>query len=312
MSEDFTFDNSLITTTTECPVKGIIEHKLKRQGKIESLYGSLGSACHLVLENFFTGHDIDYCIEIFDKAYDAVIPPGIMPEEPMFYKQNIYDILNHYMFLHHPIENLPFEVVQAEENLTLELEPGFIFSMKRDLLVVDKASGFYFPVDHKFRFGKISPWWYNKFKTNSQISGYLWGTKHSLDLSKYPVKNSLLINAISLAELPKSNRKCRIHGVNFSECRTLHADFQFKTIERTQEQIEAWRRDIIVLAKQTKKMFDFFGSVELLQYAPRTGAFSNSCTFCSLQSWCRTGFNPDLMDKLSKPYDWRPWDGIEN
>ena len=306
----FYFDNSLLHTFAECKAKGIIEHKLKRTGQEQGLYGDLGTVGHTVLDAFFSGkHNLEYCLDLFHDEYDDVIPPGMIPDKPEMGKQNMIDILEQYMIVH-PIELLPFNVVALEKNITVELEPGYMFSMKRDMLVQDKQSGFYYPVDHKFRFGRVTNWWTDKFKTNSQISGYIWGTQAVGKSEGYDVADELLLNIISLAELPKSTKKCSLHKRPYNECRALHTDFQFKKITRTPEQLESWRRDVIGLAKEAEMFFETFDTLELIPYAPKTGAFSEGCTFCSLQKWCQTNFNSALVDELTVGYNWQPWDEL--
>jgi hypothetical protein len=57
-------------------------------------------------------------------------------------------------------------------------------------------------------------------------------------------------------------------------------------------------------------MFKKMTRVEDLQGLPTDGAFTGACTFCEFQKWCRTGFNPQLMESLTREEEWKPWEEL--
>jgi hypothetical protein len=301
----FNFDDSLLKTFAKCEASAVAKAVINRQGTGKGLlYGPLGNAGHTGMDVHFGGGSEMDVLAAFEGEYDKVIPVGETPDDEMFAKENLTTIMREFT-RQRPVQAFPFDVLEREKMVGIELEPGYKFWLKRDMLVKERATGMQLPVDHKFRFGQINDWWTAKFRMSSQFSGYIWGTR---ELTGEQI-NRMYVNAVSFGKLPNSNRKCYKHKVPFSECRTQHVDFQLLSVSRSEEQLAKWRQDVVLLAKQVELYLRMYDRPETLPLAFRRGTFNESCTFCDLQAWCREGFDPDAMQDLTVPYRWEPWEG---
>ena len=303
---EFNFDNSLLKDFAECIVRGVVKHRFGLRGKGEKIAADIGNAYHAALELHFQGQSTPVVVERFKQEYDQIIPPGQQPEEKRFERQNCIDIMEQYCEVR-PVEHYSFRPVSFEQVRGIELardEQGeLVFWVKRDMLVEDKAGGQRYPLDHKTT-GKVTAWWAKKFRQSSQLSGYAWFTRQE---TGSPV-GQVGVNAIEVAALPGSSKRCATHGVPYLQCRLDHCVFQVFTYERTEDQLEAWKRDAIELAKMARTYMSVFQTIEMLRYAPRTGAFSESCIFCEVKDWCAAGFEPKMCEALTVYDPWTPWE----
>ena len=299
----FDFDNSLLGDFTKCEAQAVVKHVLGRQARRKKLYGDLGNVAHKALDEHFGGADRNRVGQVFELEYDKVVPVGETPEEEMMSKSNLKTVIDVYCEKR-PVGSFPWEVVEQEKTVGVELEDGLKMWFKRDMLVRDKKTGLHYPVDHKTRWGQINEWWTKKFRKCSQFTGYIWATR---ELTGDPV-DKIYVNALSCGKLPDSTRKCRVHGVPYLECRRQHVQFELLIYPRLEEQIEKWRRDVVHWAKQARGYFEIFNSVEMLPHALRRGEFNEGCTFCEFADWCREGFAADLMEEYTIYEPWRPWE----
>ena len=302
----FNFDNSLLGDFTKCEAQAVVKHVLGRQARRKKLYGDLGNVAHKALDEHFGGADRNRVGQVLELEYDKVVPVGETPEEEMMSKSNLKTVIDVYCEKR-PVASFPWEVVEREKTVGVELEDGLKMWFKRDMLVRDKKTGLHYPVDHKTRWGQINEWWTKKFRKCSQFTGYIWATR---ELTGEPV-DKIYVNAISCGKLPDSTRKCRVHGVPYLECRRQHVQFELLIYPRLEEQIEKWRRDVVHWAKQARGYFEIFNSVEMLPHALRRGEFNEGCTFCEFADWCREGFVADLMEEYTVYDPWRPWETAE-
>jgi hypothetical protein len=303
----FKFDNSLLSDFAKCIALSIVKHVLGRQGRRKANYGDFGNVMHSALEHHFSSGSEPGTMGIFEAKYDALVPEGESPEDAIFERENMRKITKQFVKTR-PVEKFPFIVKETEKVVGVEIADGLMFHMKRDALVEEKATGMICPMDHKTRWGSITEWWTKKFRMSSQFSGYIWGTREVSG----GMGNKVYVNALSMAKLPDSNRKCKIHKMPYSECQLEHCDFQLLVYSRSEEQLEEWKRTAIFLAKQAETYFKAYGDVEMLKYAPRLGGFNESCTFCEFANWCKGGFDPEMMEEETVYKPWKPWDGIED
>lgn len=302
----FNFDNSLQENVAACEARSIAKHALGRVSRNKKYEADLGSAGHEAMKAFFSGQHKNDVMHAFAQGYDRVIPPGEMPNSDkaeMMERGNLMLIMEQWCDTM-TLKRFPFEVVELETTKGIEIAEGFKLWYKRDMLVRELATGELLPVDHKFRWGQITSWWTGKFKNCSQFSCYLWCTEQE---TGNPCGKQY-VNAISFNKLPTSTYKCRVHKVPYTECRKEHVDFQLLTYSRGPEQKAKWYKDMLVLAKHAKLMFQAFGRPELLPFAPRRGAFNGGCVFCEYQEWCRNGFDPAMMEDYTVEQWWKPWE----
>lgn len=302
----FNTSNSLLEAST-CEAAYLARYKFDRANINKSLYGELGSVCHSAFEKHFAGGSLSATLEVLSDEYDKVIEPGTVPDKPEMSKKNLMDIITVYC-QENPVHSYPFKVLELEKVIGFHLHSDIIFWAKRDMLVQEMLSGAVSTFDHKMRFGWINDWWSSKFDYSSQMSGYIFATKlHAKKLS-LRATNTAYINAVSLAKLPDSTKRCPTHRKPYNECRLLHVNWELMTFGRTEGQLRRWFHDATKLAFEAKTLTEKFDKIEYLQYAPRSGAFRGACTFCEFQKWCKMDFDLDAMESLTKESRWATWE----
>lgn len=332
----FKFDNSMLEDGN-CTAKALVRHLHGRAGKKEKTAADAGTAGHAFYEAFFFGGNTMSCLKAFNDKYAELIGTGADVEERLT-PGNIRKILTRHAEARPYPEQWPFEVVELEQVKGVELEPGYEFYVKRDMLVKEKQTGLLAPCDHKST-GKITAWWTKKFKMTSQLSGYVWYTQQehkNLGANAY-------INAVEFGKLPNSDRVCSTHrtiaipGVQlgkkctYKDCGHLHAKFELLIVSRNQVMLKAWKQNALKIAKKMEWAFNAFPDLEHLPFADTEGTFFDGCTFCEFVDLCRLGFGAvwtydaegNVVDvdlsKVAATVDdftvenwWRPWDSATN
>lgn len=295
-------DNTLLCDVAKCDAAGVARHVLGLRSMDEKLAADMGNVCHDGLEVHFNGGTKQEVLQAIETSHGKFLPPGTPVAEERFALENIKKIIGRFVDMR-PVELFPFSVVHTEEVKSVPLADDVTFYMKRDMLVQDKNTGFYAPLDHKTT-RIISEWWSKKYRMLSQLTGYCWGTQQEVDT---PVE-VCYVNAIELQKVPDSNRKCRSHKVPYIECGPEHIKFELLTYSRTQEQMERWKEDALMLARHFGILKQGFPSVDYLQHSRRNGAFTDGCTFCEYKKWCAAGFRPEMAESFVVPDLWAPWD----
>ncbi len=301
----FKFDNSMLEDGV-CTAKALVRHLHGRAGKKEKTAADAGTAGHAFYETFFGESNVMSCLKAFNDKYVELIGTGADVEERLS-SANIAKILTRHAEARPYPEQWPFTVVELEQIKGVELEPGYEFYVKRDMLVKENQTGLLAPCDHKST-GKMTAWWTKKFKMTSQLSGYIQFTR---DEHKDPGMNSY-INAVEFGKLPNSDKRCATHSqpgkkVMYSECGKYHAKFELLIVSRTQAMLDMWRQDALRIAKKMEWAFEAYPTLDYLQFAPREGAFFDGCTFCEFVDLCRLGFPPDAIDDFTVKDPWQPW-----
>lgn len=301
----YNFDNSMMTG---CNTSYVIKHVLNLSAKNKIPWAELGSAVHVVLEHHFSGVSIGDCMSILSDEYDKIFPPGTIPEKKEMYAANVFDIVEEYLE-NHPLESFPFEVIELEKTIGVQLSPEYTYWMKRDMFVRDKITGRYCCLDHKTRWSRINEYWSAKFKRSSQLTGYIWGNKLYCEQKGLPASSNIYINAIQFAELPTSTNRCKTHRTTYDKCRKLHAYSTLMTFSRSEAEIENWKNAMFNRAVERNSMGNIYDSVEKLQAIGCDGVFNDEATkICNYCSWAKTGFDKEIMDNFVEPTaPWEPW-----
>jgi len=299
-------DNTLLCDVAKCDAAGIARHGLGLRGTEEKVAADIGNVFHAALEAHFRGQPKDVVLRVLRECHNALFPNNLQPEEDRFTLANCEKIMGRYVDVR-PVERMPFEPIAFEQTVGFALAEDITFYVKRDLLVRDRKSGLTAPLDHKTT-RTITDWWSKKYRMTSQMTGYVWAGQQE---TNQPC-GECYVNAIEVQAVPSSSRKCPTHKVPYAECGIEHVKFEVLIYERQPEQIEAWKRDAIILARQFDVLRRAFPSVEHLAYARRNGAFNDSCTFCEFKKWCKVGFAPGMMAGLVEYERWEPWSAAGN
>lgn len=293
-------DNTLLTDVAGCIAAAVARHVLGLRGIEPKTAAWVGNCFHEGLEVHFRGGDW-LAVEAAFKMEYAKRFQGVSVEDARYAEGNCLRIMQHFCNTR-PLDKFDFEVVETERSVGVPLVEGEIeFWMKRDMLIKGK-DGFKYPFDHKTT-AQFNAFWMRQHRMGSQMSGYCWGTEQT---EGTPCQ-AAYINALKMFEVPTSNRKCKTHGVPYSECGLHHCEFELLLAPRTPEMIERWRQDAIMLAQQFGVYQVAYPTVAYLAYAPRTGAFTGACRFCEFAKWCRVNFAPNLVDSYAVYDPWEPW-----
>ena len=303
MKNKVNIDNSTLVPVAGCTTQAALK-ALGFAGTDTSEPLDIGSVVHDGLEAFFKGENHEAA---FDRSWASYFPEERIIDRDQYQYRNVYDIFTTYCD-RHPIESLPFDVLETEKMVGMPLdESGIVwFWMKRDLKVVEKSTGVIVPLDHKTTGWDVSAiTWQKKWKMASQLSGYIWATQKETG-TPCPFA---YVNGVQINKLPDSNRKCYKHQMKFSECRLEHTNFTLLTYMREQHQLEAWWATCMMLAFKYKKMRETYPDLESIMNAPCEGFFINGvCDWCEFDRYCRMGKRPQFADALLVHKKWAPWE----
>jgi hypothetical protein len=174
-----------------------------------------------------------------------------------------------------------------------------------DAVVQGRHDGALYVLDHKTT-GRLTPTWSEKFRNDSQMSGYVWAAQQTLGM---PVVG-VYINAIEYSQLPSAPRKCRTHGVEYAECGPLHARSELLIYTRSPEQLETWRQNAVALARTYRTLLYRFGDAPLAEALTKplmTGTFTNACSWCDFAKFCSAGRPQHYVDSMLIRSPWQPY-----
>ena len=264
-----------------------------------------GVAVHEALAAWMKGGDWQAALLPYKEWCDE---NDILPTERRSY-ENILQVLGE-VIARHPRSALPFEVTapdyveidfvaplgEASDGTPIDLI-GVI-----DALARDRRTGQFVVIDHKTT-GRLDESYIGTFNYDTQLTAYLLGVQ---EVTGETVLEGW-INAIQLAKVPDSDRKCATHGTPYRECGPLHVKQTFVRVQRSREQLEEFRK--LALRRAEKYVLPVARKVQkkperAILTAPRDGMFGRTCDFCEFKTWCITGNRQQaLMSTLLRPQE---------
>lgn len=302
--DEFPVDNTRLSAAACCDTQYVLRHKFGFVTVEGNDAANVGIAVHKGFEGHFRLMSIEDSLGAFRQEYYSLLGPDPVVDERLGYN-NVETILGEWMRAH-PVEKLPFihnpQVVDVA--VDVPLGEGFRFWAKIDLPEIQmKADGLSWIMDHKST-GKINTWWLKKFKLASQLTGYTWGEGRRTGRKI----TGALLNVVELSLLPSSSRKCKTHGVKYSECRAQHANWQVFALTRTEEVLQSWHRDALGLAKVCRDLLEWYPTVDYIPAIPQRGMFNGSCQLCDYLKFCQAGRPLSRINQWFKVEEWAPWD----
>ena len=151
-----------------------------------------------------------------------------------------------------------------------------------------------------------------QYLNDSQLSGYPYDVSYLNGIPAHEITS--YISAIELSLLPGQGEKvskCAQHGVKYSACSTLHAKFQIiGPIERTQQQIEEWKRCAIKWALRYRRLLTY--TLAEIHEVDVEGTFNGGCRDCELHEWCVGDRSIRQVSHMFTITNWRPWEHALN
>jgi len=122
----------------------------------------------------------------------------------------------------------------------------------------------------------------------------------------------MYIMGLEVKQVPVSDRKCKEHGIAYSECYAEHTKWLVDSCYRTKEQITGWYADAYLITRDYLNILDSVKSVEDIHKMPQQGMFNGSCYNCSYHDFCHL-FNrkPEAAEQMFERRPWSPLDGGE-
>lgn len=162
--------------------------------------------------------------------------------------------------------------------------------------------------DHKTTW-RIDQRFVRQYQMDAQMTGYPWLCGKECGVPAHEIVG--FINAIELSMVPNSTRKCPTHGVKYEECGPEHIKFQvIGPIERTEGQVERWRRDAVRLALRYRKLVSQYDTLgEGIDDLPTEGTFVGACRDCDCFEWCLAD-RP--LQQVQHMFERRRWNPLEH
>ena len=318
-------DNTLLAAEARCQTAATIRHIYERATLDESVTLVSGQAIHKAFETYFKGGsaaDALWTLEGFYKPYweraskleDVIRLLGgdtkVASDRRSY--DNVALVMKHW-FSEHSKVTIPFitvvETVEASFAVSLVPEDDIWYTGTPDIGQVSTDDGALWAVDHKST-GRMTAEWRRGFRTSGQVSGYLWGLQQVYG-KPY---TGMFINAVELTKVPQSTRKCSDHGVTYAECGLLHCQSDLFPVQRTADELEAWRRTAITLAKRYAARLEDVKASErahvsipmVLSGVTQEGKVNGACPYCEHYDFCGSGQAEWLLDARYKVHEWDP------
>lgn len=334
-------DNTTLRATAQCESEVALRHVLGYTVLGEEAYAlECGTATHEVMADYFKGKSAEYCLQKYELLYHGYSEDQGLdhPEHPAYRLSwtNTDKILKEW-FETHPLDGFSFrvnpELVEVGFEVPLSDEcvcghdeplhsrlggqprclfegcscqayrPAFVMWGRLDAIVQSQHDGSIYVLDHKTT-GRLTPYWTEKFRMDSQMSGYTWAAQKTLGM---PVVG-VYINAIEYSKLPDSSRKCTNHGVPYSECGPLHMKSELLIYTRSPDQLEEWRLSAIQLARKYRELHRTIPDLATaLTNTRMEGTFTGACGFCTFNKFCQANRPPHYASSMLVHQPWRPY-----
>lgn len=289
-------NNSSLSNFITCDCKGLL-HALRLTSEEESVKLAAGTAAHEAFAVLFrTGVPADARAR-FAEVYQTWATERVDPNGPLaaYTYENTSYILDVWMERYvfdgltlriagngNPVLIACPSLVEIEFSWPLS-DDGIIFRGRMDAIVEDAQTRKVYVLDHKTT-GQVTAWWLEKFRLDSQLSGYVWAAQHHVQTTVI----GAMINAVQFGKLPEDlERKCGTHKVRYAECLTMHVRAEIMPVQRTAEAVEEWKRTAVREARSYRQLILAYGRVEDIPLTRTQGKFHmGGCTFCFAKDFC--------------------------
>lgn len=298
--------NSILMGMAQCSTKAALAYVHKLALSEQAAAPFVGTCAHLSLAKYIAGAPKEQCLDAFIEAYrdfDAEHVPG----DDRLAMTNVVKVLGNFIDTH-PLMSMPF---RCDSRLT---EITFVQPLADDVVMVGTIdalvewNGRFYVLDWKTT-GNMSSTWLKKFRMSTQITGYTYAAIHQCH------KEVLggFIGAIEIKKVSSADRKCPEHGVKYVECGVLHCKSDILgPIQRTPEQLEAWREEAVYHARRYKDLCLSVRDLTNIARLRMEGTFNESCTLCDFHDYCMVGRPENLARTMFTRSSYDPYKGLFN
>lgn len=296
-------DNSILSSVARCSTEAHLRHVLGYTTAEEQATLKAGTAFHVAMESWFTIGKIEDAVLAFATSYQEWAEANVSEDDRLSWSNT--SRITRYWLETHPSHALPFTV---RPDL---VEVGFAHPLTDDgtimfcgrLDAVARYTDAVYLVEHKST-GRITQTWLQKWRLDSQPTGYIWGARQHLN---EPVVG-VILNAIEFSRLPTSDRNCTRHAVPYAECGHLHGNTEMIVVTRTDEQLAEWRKTAVHLAQRFRDLLARFPTLDDAHRVRMQGTFNGSCGWCAFNNYCAIGRPASYVQANLRHDPWRPYD----
>lgn len=322
-------DNTTLRAMADCDSRVVLRHVLGFTVDEEKVKLEAGIAVHEVMASYFGGRKVEHCLAQFEMLYRGYSEElglnGFKHPLGGYSWENLDKILNEW-FARDPRATMPFSVNPKLIEIGIQVplsdecvcgfwehnhprpgcdgyRPAFVMWGRLDAIVTAHHDKKLYVLDHKST-GRLSTYTTEKYRMDSQMSGYTWAAQKTLgqDIA------GIFINAIEFSKLPSDPvRKCAKHGVIYAECGPMHMNTQLLIYTRTATQLEQWRQDAIKLARRYRDLARNVKSLSDLTSVSMDGTFAGACGFCEFAKFCQAERSPSLEPSMLIYNPWQPF-----
>lgn len=308
MTEPLYVDTSLLRDVARCSTLAGLRHISGYTTNEDSAPLRAGSAFHRLAEVWLKGGTKVEALAAFAEDYlPWALGPGAVPTGDRLHPDNLTAILNAWLDSH-PLAAFPFTVDPAlvEIGFAFPLVPdgSIVFTGRMDGIVTGLDDRELYVLEHKST-GRIDTPWVEQWYTDPQVSGYIWAARQHVGRRVVGV----YIDAVQFSRLPSDpTKRCTKHGVPYAECGFMHMESHLMPVTRTDEELAAWHKDALHLARRYHDMLTRFPALTDVPRLRTQGKWNGQCRFCGFRKWCQIGRPMRLVDSFMTYDPWKPYD----
>ena len=297
----FKVSDSSLRTSALCSTKTGLSYGLQLTTDTENMFLKSGAAMHIGLAEFHREGNRRAALTVFEETYRTWADNNLESTHRLSFV-NLFDILDAYCIKYGKPGALPFKIAYLGEQPAVELDLRVPLNTEFQLHAVIDAlvflpSNSLAVLDHKTT-GRVDRYWSGGFSVTSQFTGYTFAieTKYNMPVS------DVLINALETSRLPIADKKCKVHGVPFIECRKAHMKQEFLQYNRDPWQVEEWKRHAIALAEIQRNIVKFvMNDPDKIKRLRQEGLFNDHCKWCEFLEICRAKRTKEAIKGLLVP-----------
>jgi len=239
-------DNSTLVSVAQCDTQAVTKYHLNlvpAKAKLEDAPRLAGKAVHAGIAHYLRGGSVDEALRVIEVMYRPFADKEVPQKDRRMQWDNVRRCALSW-FQQFPMDALPFIPIEAliEVPFSVEIAPDFFLTGLFDGIVQDRLSHRYYVLETKTT-GQRAEWWDAQWRLASQLSHYTFCAMRAkivqVLLGQVEIAG-VYLNKVDLQTLPSDPKRCKVHGVPYSECGLFHAQHMIKLYKRTTADLEAW------------------------------------------------------------------------
>jgi len=311
METEVKLSPSSLGQVATCTTQAWLSKRLGLSTREETAALRSGGDAHAAMAHYLrTRGDVAGAMQVFEQAYREWSLENVLTGEPKAW-ENARTVVESWFQMHSDVEQLPFTYDPADVERKVEVDlcevDGVQVKLRGyiDLPCRDRTTGARHVLDHKFT-GWLTSDTVAGWKLSAQFKAYAWMWEQAAGEQV----TGVLVNGVEWSRIPEvqylksgQEKKCKTHGVPYSECRTYHARKQIMQLTLMPSDLEIWLADARRLACGFVGIWVAFDRAgvdprEAVDRMPQEGTFSGACRWCEYKRFCAAGRQPFLIRSM--------------